>query len=305
MSAEQHNALLEKIVQQLLADQRRQRRGQWFWRSLIGLYLLALLAAGLASGWEGWRTSHQPHAGVIKISGPIGPNTSANAERIGRGLRRIEKQSNVAAVLIEIESPGGSPGQAERIVRAIERVRARRNLPVVAVIGDTGASAAYYIAAMADTVYAGNASLVGSIGVRLDSFGLTDAMQRIGIERRLFTAGEHKAILDMFSPVTDAGLDHISDTLTEVHEQFIAVVKAGRGRRINRDPELFSGLFWTGAKALELGLVDHIGDRQEALDHLGLARAIDYTPRSLADSLSEGLGALAAAMIAKLGWRWH
>jgi protease-4 len=181
---------------------------------------------------------------------------------------------------LEIDSPGGSPVQAEMIHRQIRRLKAHDpKHRIVAVINDTGASAAYYIAVAADEIYANRASLVGSIGVRMDSFGFTDAMQRIGIERRLYVAGDHKGALDIFSPVRNEEAAHIRDTLAGVHAQFIAAVRKGRGERLKGGEEVFSGLFRSGVEALALGLVDGIGDRRTVLGEvLGMETGIDYTP---------------------------
>jgi len=182
--------------------------------------------------------------------------------------------------VLEIDSPGGSPVQAEMIHREIRRLKTLNpNHRVIAVINDTGTSAAYYIAVAADAIYANRASLVGSIGVRMDSFGFTDDMQRLGIERRLYVAGDHKGALDMFSPVRAEEDAHIRDTLAGVHAQFITAVRKGRGERLKGGEEVFSGLFWSGEEALALGLVDGIGDRRTVLGEVpGMETGIDYTP---------------------------
>jgi protease-4 len=186
----------------------------------------------------------------------------------------------VKALVLEFDSPGGSPVQAEMIHREIRRLRALNpGHRVIAVINDAGASAVYYIALAADEIYANRASLVDSIGARIDSFGFTDAMQRLGIERRLYVAGDHKGALDMFSPVRNEEAAHIRDTLADVHAQFIAAVRKGRGERLKGEEEVFSGLFWSGEEALALGLVDGIGDRRYVLGEvLGMETGIDYTP---------------------------
>jgi protease-4 len=221
-----------------------------------------------------------PHAALVRIEGAIDANADASAERVIKGLRGAFDNEKVKALVLEIDSPGGSPVQAEMIHREIGRLKAfNPEHRIVAVINDTGASAAYYIAVAADAIYANRASLVGSIGVRMDSFGFTDAMQRLGIERRLYVASDHKGALDMFSPVRAEEEDHIRDTLAEVHAQFITAVREGRGERLKNGEEVFSGLFWSGEEALALGLVDGIGDRRTVLGEvLGMETGIDYTP---------------------------
>lgn len=221
-----------------------------------------------------------PHAALVRIEGAIDANADASAERVIKGLRTAFDNEKVKALVLEIDSPGGSPVQAEMIRREIRRLKAHNpEHRIVAVINDTGASAAYYIAVAADEIYANRASLVGSIGVRMDSFGFTDAMQRLGIERRLYVAGDHKGALDMFSPVRVEEEAHIHDTLAGVHAQFIAAVREGRGERLKGAEEVFSGLFWSGEEALALGLVDGIGDRRYVLGEvLGMKTGIDYTP---------------------------
>jgi protease-4 len=210
-----------------------------------------------------------------------------------------------ASYKLEIDSPGGSPVQAEMIHREIGRLKTLNpEHRIVAVINDSGASAAYYIALAADEIYASRASLVGSIGVRMESFGFTDAMQRLGIERRLYVAGDHKGALDMFGPVRTEEEAHMRDTLAGVHAQFIAAVRDSRGERLKGGEEVFSGLFWSGEEALALGLVDGIGDRRYVLDKvLGMETGIDYTPPpDWAGGIGKWLGgALIRALVGAVG----
>jgi len=273
---------LSRITTQLVAEQRRSRRWSVFFKSLLALYAGIILVLSVASAWDSLWALQLPHAALVQIEGAIDANADASAERVIKGLRSAFDNEKVKAVVLEIDSAGGSPVQAEMIHREIRRLKALNpELRFVAVINDTGASAAYYIAVAADAIYANRASLVGSIGVRLDSFGFTDAMQRLGIERRLYVAGDHKGALDMFSPVRTEEEAHIRDTLAGVHAQFIAAVREGRGEKLKGGEEVFSGLFWSGEEALALGLVDGIGDRRTVLGEvLGMETGIDYTPPS-------------------------
>jgi len=271
---------LSQITGQLVAEQRRGRRWSVFFKSLLALYAGAILVLSVASAWDSLWAMQGPHAALVRIEGAIDANADASAERVIKGLRTAFDNEKVKALVLEIDSPGGSPVQAEMIHREIRRLKAHNpEHRIVAVINDTGASAAYYIAVATDEIYANRASLVGSIGVRMDSFGFTDAMQRLGIERRLYVAGDHKGALDMFSPVRVEEETHIRDTLAGVHTQFIAAVRKGRGERLKGEEEVFSGLFWSGEEALALGLVDGIGDRRTVLGEvLGMETGIDYTP---------------------------
>ncbi len=198
--------------------------------------------------------------------------------------------------------PGGSPVQAERIYGEIRRFKSEHpEIPVVAVIGDRGASAAYFVACAADTVYASRASLVGSIGVRIDSFGVDEAMRTLGVERRLLTAGANKGILDPFLPMQLEQRQFVQEVLDELHGQFIGAVKEGRGERLKGGERLFSGLFWSGERAVTLALADKIGDRRQALAALGLEDSLDYTPSGLWQAMGQGMGSMIAQALAELG----
>ncbi len=287
-------AALTGLTGALLAEQRRARRWGIFFKLLLAAYVGALLLASLITAWDGLWAGHRPHAALVRIEGPIAANAQASAERVIQGLRRALENPQVKALVVEIDSPGGSPVQAEMIHRELRRLKAAHpEMRLLAVINDLGASAAYYAAVAADAIYANRASLVGSIGVRLESFGFTEAMARLGIERRLYLAGEHKGALDMFAPVSQDVTEQIGKTLDELHAQFIAAVRDGRGERLTGGEAVFSGLWWSGEQALTLGLVDGIGDRRQVLDEvLGLERGLDYTVRrDWLDRIGRGVGA--------------
>jgi protease IV len=252
---------LESIADRWFTEQRRARRWTGFWRGLIAFYFGLFVAFYLASNWDTLWTARGPHAAVVKIEGPIGSRDQASAESVIKALRAAFDNPRAKAVLLAIDSPGGSPVQAELISAEIKRLRGRHSdRPILAVIGDTGASAAYSIAASTDTIYASRASLVGSIGVRIDSFGFEGALRELGVERRLLTAGAHKSILDPFSPLPEGQRALVQEVLDALHGQFVGVVKQGRGGRLNGREELFRGLFWSGEQAQALELVDAIGD---------------------------------------------
>jgi protease-4 len=276
-------AILAVDLAGLVEEQRRGRRWSVFFKSLLTLYAGAILVLSVASAWDSLGAMHLPHAALVRIEGAIDANADASAERVIKGLRSAFDNEKVKALVLEIDSSGGSPVQAEMIHREIRRLKALNpEHRIVAVINDTGAYAAYYIAVAADEIYANRASLVGSIGVRMDSLGFTDAMQHLGIERRLYVAADHKGALDMFSPVRIEEKAHIRDTLAGVHAHFIAEVREGRGKRLTGGEEVFSGLFWCGEEALALGLVDGIGDRRSVLvEVLGMETGIDYTRRRI------------------------
>jgi protease-4 len=243
----------------------------------------------------------------VEVNGVIAEQNDANADRIVTGLREAFKADNSKAVLLRINSPGGSPVQSGQVYREIERLRKKHpEKKLYAAITDMGASGAYYIAAAADEIYADPASIVGSIGVIMQGFGFTDAIDKLGVERRMLTAGENKDMLDPFQPVDPEQQEHVQGMLGNIHDQFIEAVKKGRGDRL-ADPakhELFSGLFWTGERAVELGLADGLkSPGQVARDVVGAKDIVNYTPRknpfdellnrlgtSIGEGISEALG---------------
>lgn len=221
-----------------------------------------------------------PHTAMVSIVGEIGSATEASAENVMTSMRLALEDSGSQALVLLINSPGGSPVQAGLINDEIVRLRALHNKPIYAVVEETCASAAYYIAAAADQIYVDKASIVGSIGVLMDGFGFTELMNKLGVERRLMTAGANKGFLDPFSPQTEPQRKHAQAMLDQIHTQFIEAVKKGRGDRLKETPEMFSGLFWSGQQAVDLGLADSLG----SID--GIARevvkapdVIDYTQR--------------------------
>lgn len=268
---------LEQVVSASLDEQRRARRWGIFFKVLTFLYLF--IALFLLIPRDAVPTAGGPHTAVVRIEGPIADGEVASADNIVRGLRRAFDDTNAKAVLLAINSPGGSPVQAGYVYTEIKRLRGLHpDKPVYAVISDIGASGAYYIAAAADHIYADQASLVGSIGVISSSFGFTGLMEKLGVERRLFIGGENKALLDPFSPLPAQQQQLWQSLIDQTHRQFIERVKDGRGQRLKEDPQVFSGMVWTGEQALQMGLIDGLGSAgQVAREIIGAEKMLDVS----------------------------
>jgi protease-4 len=271
--------VLERLLRDTLVEQRRARRWRIFFR-LLSL-LLILLVLGLLGTDVGVPQVTSRHTALVQLNGIIAPGTEADADLVIESLRAAYDNKHVAGVVLRIDSPGGSPVQAGRINDEIHRLRKLHpNVPLYAVIDDICASGGYYVAVAADRIYADKASVVGSIGVLMNGFGFVGAMDKLGIERRLLTAGAHKGFLDPFSPQNPDDVAHARELLHSIHGQFIDVVKQGRGERLKDDPRLFSGLVWTGAQGIELGLVDALGDADTVAREVFKAdKVVDYTVR--------------------------
>lgn len=271
--------LIEKLVMSLQSEQRKSRRWGIFFKLLTFVYLFVLLAILMLPSGKGMKPSVGEHTALVEIEGPIAAEEQASADNIVGSLREAFEDEKVRAVVLRINSPGGSPVQAGYVYDEIRRLQEEYpDKPVYAVIADIGASGAYYIAAAADEIYADKASLVGSIGVIGGGFGFTDLMGKLGIERRLYTAGENKAFLDPFSPEKESEVQFWEQVLATTHRQFIEQVQQGRGDRLVADDRLFSGLIWTGEQALELGLVDGLGSASYvAREVVGFEELVDYT----------------------------
>ena len=241
--------VLERLVRSVLDEQRKARRWGIFFKSLtfVYLFLLLLLALGLFGGKD--KALSGRHTALVELNGVIAADSEASAERINAGLLDAFKDKNTAGVIVRINSPGGSPVQAGQINSEIRRLRGLYpKVPLYVVVEDICASGGYYVAVAAERIYVDQASLVGSIGVLMDGFGFTGTMEKLGVERRLLTAGDNKGFLDPFSPLNPKQKELAEKMLAEIHHQFIDVVKQGRGKRLKEAPELFSGLIWTGQK---------------------------------------------------------
>jgi protease-4 len=297
-------ATLEKLALRALEEQRRARQ----WATLVRLLwitLLFLVVAG-ALGWIGGSASEPlrtgKHTALVELRGVIGVESRASADRIIQALNAAFKDRHTQGVVLRINSPGGSPVQSGYINDEIRRLRAKYpEIPLHAVVQDLCASGGYYVAVAADRIYVDKASLVGSIGVIMSSFGFTGTMEKLGVERRAYTAGENKDFLDPFAPENPAHREHAKQMLGEIHQQFIKTVRDGRGKRLKDSPEIFSGLVWTGERAVQLGLADGLGSLESvAREVIKAETVVDFTPEeNYLEQLSKRLGANAAQSLLK------
>ena len=285
-------ATLEKLAFAALDEQKATRRWKTFTRLSWLAFFVVLLWIGLNRGAPATDAS-VPHTAVIEIKGEITAGADASAEFVNAALRAAFEDEGSKAIVLLINSPGGSPVQAGMMNDEILRLKAKHKKPVYAVVEESCASAAYYIAVSADQIFVDKASIVGSIGVLMDSFGFTGLMDKLGVERRLVTAGENKGFLDPFSAQNDKQRAFAQSMLDQIHQQFINVVKAGRGNRLKETPEMFTGLFWNGQQAVELGLADHLGNLDYvAREVVKVEEIIDYTRRdNVAERLAKKFGA--------------
>lgn len=306
-------AVLEKLALKALDENRRARQ----WGALFKL-LWFTLAFLVLSAWLGWiggpdreLVTAGRHTALVELKGVIGVETKASADKVVGALNQAFKDRNTQGVVLRINSPGGSPVQAGAINDEIRRLRAKYPaIPLYAVVQDLCASGGYYVAVAADKIFVDKASLVGSIGAIMGGFGFTGAMDKLGVERRTYTAGENKDFLDPFAPENPAHREHAKRLLAEIHEQFIRTVREGRGERLKESPEIFSGYVWTGEKSVELGLADGFGSLESvARDVIKAEHVVDFTPeenywerlsRGLGTSLGETLGRSAADSAARV-----
>ena len=284
---------LERLAFATLAEQRASRRWRIFFR-FAWLALFVFLAwTGFHRAGVGSSGPSQPHTAVVAIKGEIADGSDASAEWTVNALRAAFEDEGSRAIVLLINSPGGSPVQAGIINDEVRRLKAKYEKPVYAVVEESCASAAYYIAVAADEIYVDKASIVGSIGVLMDGFGFTGLMDKLGVERRLMTAGVNKGFLDPFSPQTKAQRTHAQTLLDQIHAQFIQVVREGRGKRLKETPELFTGLFWSGQQAVDIGLADGLGNVDYVAREIVKAEdIIDYTRHdNVAERLAKRFGA--------------
>ncbi|SFZ72670.1 S49 family peptidase [Chitinimonas taiwanensis] len=295
--------VLENLLQAGLKEQRKTRNWKIFFR-FVGFAWLFLLLAILVS----WRSagnveavSSGPHTALVDLRGVIAAGGDVDADTVIEGLRNAFKDKQTKGVVLRINSPGGSPVQAGQVADEIKRLRKLNpTTPLYVVVDDICASGGYYVAAAADKIFVDKASMVGSIGVLMDGFGFTGAMEKLGVERRLITAGENKGFLDPFSPQSPAQLEIAHKMLDEVHQQFIKVVREGRGKRLKETPDMFSGLVWSGEKSVELGLADGFATVDKlAREVIKAEEIVDFTPRDdWTQRFARTLGASAGAQLA-------
>ncbi len=287
---------LSQLAREFLSERRAERR----WRTLFRLFWLGL---GVLLVWSLWQQGRHatptgtPHTALVEVRGEIAADSEASAELILAALKDAFNDEGAQAVVLRINSPGGSPVQAGIVYDEIKRLKKLHDKPVYAVVEEMCASGAYYIAAAADEIFVDKASVVGSIGVLMDGFGYTGLMDKLGVERRLLTAGENKGMLDPFSPLVPKQRAYAQAMLDQIHQQFIAVVREGRGKRLKETQDTFSGLFWNGEQAVQMGLADRYGNLDYVAREVVKAEdVIDYTPHdNVAERLAKRFGAAMGA----------
>jgi len=295
--------IIEKVALAAIVEQRRARYWSIFFKVLLFIYLFALLFIGL--GWFGKKESTpDKHTAMVELRGVIASDKPASADNVMTGLQEAFKNKGTQGVILRINSPGGSPVEAGHINDEIRRLRIKYpKIPIYAVVEDICASGGYYVAVAADRIYVDKASIIGSIGVLMDGFGFTGTMEKLGVERRLLAAGKNKGFLDPFSPILETQKAHAEKMLQQIHEQFITVVREGRGDRLKETPDLFSGLLWVGQKSVEMGLADALGGVEYvARDVIKAEEIVDFTPReNVAERLAKRFGAGLGEALGHLG----
>lgn len=293
--------VLEKLAMSAIQEQRRARHWGIFFKTLTFAYLFIILF--MVMGWVGKSEpalSTGKHTALVNMHGVIAPDSSASADNLIPSLQEAFKDKDTQGVILRINSPGGSPVQAGQINDEIRRLRAKYPaIPLYAVVEDICASGGYYVAVAADKIFVDKASLIGSVGVLIDGFGFTGTMEKLGVERRLITAGKNKGFLDPFSAADPAQQEYAKQMIAEIHQQFIDVVKQGRGKRLKETPDTFSGLVWNGQRGVEMGLADGMGSVESvARDVIKAEKVVDFTMKeNFADRLAKRFGAGVASAI--------
>jgi protease-4 len=295
--------LVTKLASAALREQRRARLWSIFFKLLTFAYITFLLLT--LFDWRGraeMASGGKKHTAVVELNGLIAPGNDASAENIIAALQAAFKDRNTQGVVLKINSPGGSPVQSQTIYDEMRRLRGKYpETPLYVVVEDICASGGYFVAAGADRIYVSKSSIVGSIGVLMNGFGFTGLMDKLGVERRLITAGENKGMLDPFSPVNEKDVEHVKKLVGDIHQQFIGVVREGRGKRLKETPDMFTGLIWTGQMSVELGLADGFGSLDSvARDVIKAEEIVDYTRKdSFAEKFARRFGVAAAGAIAE------
>jgi protease IV len=297
--------LVTKLATAALKEQRRARLWGIFFKLLTFGYITVILL--MAVDWKDAEVGGKKHTAMVEVNGLIAPGTDASAEKITTALQAAFKDKNTQGVVVRINSPGGSPVQAQTIYDEMKRLRQKYpDVPLYAVVEDVCASGGYFVAAGADRIYVGPASIVGSIGVLMNGFGFTGLMDKLGIERRLITVGENKGMLDPFSPLDEKDKEHVKKLMGDIHEQFVGVVREGRGKRLKDTPEIFSGLIWTGQRSVDLGLADGFGSLEYVAREVVKAEVIrDFTiTEGVLDKVAKRFGAAFAGALAETAMRY-
>ena len=285
--------MLEKVAMASIREQQANRRWKTFVRMAWLLFFAVLAWMFFQRGAPDAAKMTSPHTAVIEIRGDIADGADSSAANIVPAVKRAFEDAGSRAVVLSINSGGGSPVQAGIINDELMRMKAHYKKPLYAVVGDSCASGAYYIAVAADQIFVDKASLIGSVGVLMDGFGFTGSMEKLGVERRLIAAGNNKGFMDPCSPMSETQRAHAQTMLDQIHQQFIQVVRTGRGTRLKETPEMFSGLVWTGQQAIQMGLADKLGGTDYvAREVVKQERLVDYTQReNVAEKLAKRFGA--------------
>jgi len=296
-------SVLEKVALASVIEQRRTRRWSIFFKLFFFAYIIVISAIAMSPLNGGAVMSKGAHTAVIDVKGVIISGGEADADSIIKSLNKAIKDPNTKGVILRVNSPGGSPVQSSYVYKAIREVKKNNpDIPVYAVVEDLCASGGYFIASAADKIFVNESSIVGSIGVVMNGFGFTDAMKNLGVERRLYTAGEHKGFLDPFSEVNPGEREHVQSMLNDIHQEFTQAVIKGRGERLIDNPDLFSGLVWAGSESIRLGLTDAIGSVQSvAKNEIGEEKIVDFTAQQpFMERLAKNMGVAMAEFTAKL-----
>ena len=287
--------VVEKLAFAAITEQRRARRWGVFFKGLMFLYLLVVFGVAMYPKFkQDIGAGGEYHTAVVDVVGAIAEDKEANADSIIESLRDAVKDKHTKGIILHANSPGGSPVQSSYVYEEIRKIKKEHpDLPIYSVVSDICASGCYYIASASDKIFVNPSSLIGSIGVLMDGFGFVDVMQKMGVERRLLTAGAHKAMLDPFSPPKEDETRYMQGLLDQVHQQFIGAVKAGRGDRLKETPDMFSGLVWTGEEGVKLGVADAYGNQDTvAKELIGAEKLVDFTHQEqLLDKIAGKLGA--------------
>tara|TARA_R110002096_G_scaffold168798_4_gene340024 strand:+ start:7675 stop:8646 length:972 start_codon:yes stop_codon:yes gene_type:complete len=301
-------SVLEKVALASIAEQRRSRRWGIFFKLLFITYIVIISGLAMSPMTTGGKMTGGSHTAVVDIKGIIVSGGEADADSIIKSLNNAISDPNTKGIILRLNSPGGSPVQASYVYRAIQGIKENHpNIPIYAVVEDLCASGGYYIAAAADKIFVNESSIVGSIGVVMNGFGFTDVMEKLGVERRLYTAGSHKGFMDPFSDVNPSEKEHVQGMLNDIHQQFITAVKLGRGDRLKDNPDLFSGLVWAGSESVRLGLSDGIGNVQSvAKNEVGVENTVDFTAeKPFIEKLTKSLGVAMAEYTQELSSKFN
>lgn len=298
--------LVAKLATAALKEQRRARLWGIFFKLLTFAYITFAILMAMDYRGRTELAGGKKHTAMVELSGLIAPGAEASAEKVNASLQAAFKDKNTQGVILRINSPGGSPVQSQTIYDEMRRLRKKYpDIPLYAVVEDVCASGGYFVAAAADRIYVSKSSVVGSIGVLMNGFGFTGLMEKLGVDRRLITAGENKAMLDPFSPVNEKDVEHARSLVRDIHQQFVLAVREGRGKRLKETPDMFSGLIWTGQASIELGLADALGSLESvARDVVKAEDIVDFSQKeNFAERFARRFGAGVAGALAEIAFR--